>query len=121
MRRNIILTILGFLLTVISCSVLISMFLVGRSISGDTRQAEKQTNEAVADIVDENARFKQEVESITKNTQSKVVTIRDDTRKEIAALPPDAVADAIRYELEMFRGRDAGNKDPAYPGGLDGD
>ena len=74
----------------------------------------KRTDAALEEALHENEVLKQRLKERDAELRKKVVVVREETRKMVESLPPDAVAGGLNDELAVWRGVEV------RPGGMDG-
>lgn len=73
----------------------------------------KRTDAALEEALHENEVLKQRLKERDAELRKRVVTVRDETQKQVATLAPDSVADGLNDELDRWRGVEV------HPEGLD--
>jgi hypothetical protein len=79
----------------------------------------QNTNNLIQNIEQDAQEFYRATDEHRKNTEQKVVIIREQVQREIYNLSPDGLVRASLAEIELWR-RSAGSSADTRPAGLDG-
>jgi hypothetical protein len=71
------------------------------------RREAAKTEQIVESIEEANAQFGKDVTEHKTTTETKVMVIRERVENEVAALDPDGLANAMVYEIMLWRGASA--------------
>ena len=71
------------------------------------RRETKETGQTVSTLENSNERFEGNVVEHAEKTETKVVVVRERVQKEVAALDPDGLANAMVHEIMLWRGTSA--------------
>jgi hypothetical protein len=81
------------------------------------RREAAKTEQIVESIEEANDRFDKDVAEHKTITETKVVVVRERVENEVAALDPDGLANAMVYEIMLWRGTSADSPE-ARSGGV---
>ena len=83
----------------------------------EMQEPRSETDEQIAQIELSQQEFRKSVLQADKAAKERVVTIREDIKKQVALISDDAIGRAIDAELAIFESRSLGEGTP----GVDGD
>lgn len=83
----------------------------------EMQEARSETDEQIVQIELSQQEFRKAIRQADKAAKERVVTIREDIKKQVALISDDAIGRAIDAELAIFESRSLGEGTP----GVDGD